>query len=83
MACLFRPGGPQVGAVRAPVLAAGVMALAGLGAVPATGILIFTVFTALTAEARLRSPGARRASALRGNPAIVNAVSSGRGRYCV
>ena len=83
MACLFRPGGPQVGAVRARVLAAGVMALAGPGAVRATGIPIFTVFTALTAEARLRSPGACRASAGRGNPAIANAVSSGRGRYCV
>ena len=83
MACLFRPGGPQVGAVRAPVLAAGVMALGGPGAVPATGIPVFTVLTAFTVEARRRSPGARRASAVPGNPAIANAVSSGRGRYCV
>ena len=51
MACLFRPGGPQVGAVRARVLAAGVMAVAGPGAVRATGIPIFTVFTATRAGA--------------------------------
>ena len=42
MAWLFRPGGPQVGAVRAPALAAGVTALGGLGVVPAAGIPIFT-----------------------------------------
>jgi hypothetical protein len=77
MAWLFRPGGPRVGAMRAPALAAGVTALGGLGAVPATGIPIFTV------EARLRSPGTRRAAAVPGNPAIANAVSIDRGRYCV
>ena len=76
MAWLFRPGGPQVGAVRAPALAAGVTALGGLGVVPATGIPIFTV------EARPRSPGGRRAPAVPGNPVIANAVSSDRGRYC-
>jgi hypothetical protein len=77
MAWLFRPGGPQVGAVRAPALAAGVTALGGLGAFPATGIPIFPD------QARRFSPGARRAPAVPGNPAIANAVSSGRGRYCV
>jgi hypothetical protein len=77
MVWLFRPGGPQVGAVRAPALAAGVTALGGPGAVPATGIPIFIV------EARLRPHGACRASAVPGNPAIVDAVSIDRGRYCV
>ena len=77
MAWLYRPGGPQVGAVRAPALAAGMTALGGLDAVPATGIPIFIV------EARPLSPGARRASAVPGNPAIANAISIDRGRYCV
>jgi hypothetical protein len=76
MAWLFRPGGPQVGAVRAPALAAGVTALGGLGVVPATRIPIFTV------EARRRLPGGRRAPAVSGNPVIANVVSSDRGRYC-
>jgi len=78
MAWLFRPGGPQVGAVRAPALAAGVTALGGPGVVPATGIPIFAVFTV---EARLRPQGAHRAFAVPGNPAIGEAISSDRGRY--
>jgi hypothetical protein len=77
MAWLFRPGGPQVGAVRAPALAVGMTALGGLGAVPATRIPIFIV------ETRPRSPGERRAPAVPGHLVIANARSIDRGRYCV
>jgi hypothetical protein len=73
MAWLFRPGGPQVGAVRAPNPAAGMTALGGLGAVLATCIPIFAD------QAWPRSPGERRA--VPGNPAIANPVSSDRGRF--
>jgi hypothetical protein len=41
MALLFRRGGPQVGAMRAPAGTAGVMALAAPAAIPAAGIPIF------------------------------------------
>jgi hypothetical protein len=41
MALLFRRGGPQVGAMRAPARAAGVMDLAAPAAIPAAGIPIF------------------------------------------
>jgi len=74
MALLFRPGGPQVGAVRAPALAAGVTALGGLGAIPVAGIPMIPDL------ARLLSSGERRAPA---HPAIANAISSDRGRFSV
>jgi len=41
MALLFRRGGPQVGAMRAPARTAGVTALIAPGAIPAAGIPIF------------------------------------------
>jgi hypothetical protein len=41
MALLFRRGGPQVGAVRAPARTAGVTVLVAPGAVPAAGIAVF------------------------------------------
>jgi hypothetical protein len=74
MALLSRLGGPQVGAVRAPALAAGVTALGGLGVIPAAGTPI------IPDQARLLSPGERRAPA---HPAIANAISSDRGRFSV
>jgi hypothetical protein len=74
MALLFRPGGPQVGAVRAPALAAGVTALGGLGAIPAASIPLIPDL------ARLPSSGERRAPT---HPAIANAISSDRGRFSV
>jgi hypothetical protein len=80
MAWLFRPGGSQVGAVRAPALAAGATALGGPGAIPALGIPIFTIFTV---EAPPLSPGEGRAPAASGAPVIGNPVSSDRGRFCV
>jgi hypothetical protein len=41
MALLFRRGGPQVGAMRAPARTAGVTALVAPGAIPAAGTPIF------------------------------------------
>jgi hypothetical protein len=41
MALLFRRGGPQVGAMRAPARTAGLTALVAPGAIPAAGITIF------------------------------------------
>ena len=41
MAFWFKPGGPQVGAVRAPALWADLVTLATPGAAPAAGIVLF------------------------------------------
>ena len=72
MAWLFRRGGPQVGAVRAPARRAGMTAWVGPDAVPAARIPIF-----------LDQPrhGRRIATFAIGSQALAGPISSDRGRF--